>query len=211
MHGPPLVGWLLVAVGTATGVYCLHRARSGGAGERGAARGDALMGLGMAAMAVPVATPAVARPWGAVLFAAVFGAAGLHALVLARRRADSHHLHHAVGAFAMVYMALAMTGTSATGHGGGHRPAGTPLLTGLLLVYFAVYVVRTLAAIVPVPAALPGEPAWRSRAATGAASATGASGASGTGGPSPVRGRAELTGACRVSMGIGMLAMLLTM
>ncbi|MFI0742872.1 DUF5134 domain-containing protein [Streptomyces sp. NPDC021100] len=202
MHGPPLVGWLLVVVGTAAGVYCLHRARSGAAGERRAARGDAVMGLGMAAMAAPVTVPA-GRPWGAVAFAALFAAAGVHALVAARRGADAHRLHHAVGAFAMVYMALAMAGTPAGGHGGaggaghgeGHHPAGTPLLTGLLLVYFAVYVVRTLAAIVPVPAARAAPPGT----------------SPGMTAPPLPRVRLELTGACRVSMGIGMLAMLLTM
>ncbi|MBZ4322066.1 DUF5134 domain-containing protein [Streptomyces huiliensis] len=197
MHGPPLVGWLLVVVGTVAGGYCLHRARSGAAGERRAARDDAVMGLGMAAMAAPVTVPG-GRPWGAVAFAALFVAAGVHALVAARHRADAHRLHHAVGAFAMVYMALAMAGAPAGGHGGhgdGHPPAGTPLLTGLLLVYFAVYVVRTLAAIVPVPTARTAPPEALS-------------------GPAPpplTRGRLELTGACRVSMGIGMLAMLLTM
>ncbi|EMF02227.1 DUF5134 domain-containing protein [Streptomyces mobaraensis NBRC 13819 = DSM 40847] len=199
MHGPPLVGWLLVVVGTTAGMYCLLRARSGAAGERRAARGDAVMGLGMAAMAAPVWVP-TGRPWGAVAFAALFAAAGAHALVAARRGGDAHRLHHAVGAFAMVYMALAMAEAPGGGHGGAghpdaHHPAGTPLLTGLLLVYFAVYVVRTLAAIVPLPTAgtaPPGAPP-------------------GLTAPSLPRGRLELTGACRVSMGIGMLAMLLTM
>ncbi|MBC2874183.1 MULTISPECIES: DUF5134 domain-containing protein [Streptomyces] len=198
MHGPPLVGWLLVVVGTTAGVYCLHRARSGAAGERRAARGDAVMGLGMAAMAAPVSAP-TGRPWGAVAFAALFAAAGVHALVAARRGADAHRLHHAAGAFAMVYMALAMAGAPAGDHGGGHGdghpPAGTPLLTGLLLVYFAVYVVRTLAAIVPVPAARAAPPGT----------------SPGMTAPPLARARLELTGVCRVSMGIGMLAMLLTM
>ncbi|QLE75023.1 DUF5134 domain-containing protein [Streptomyces rectiverticillatus] len=196
MHGPPLIGWLLVAVCAATGAYCLVRLRTGAGGERRAVGSDALMGLGMAAMAVP---PAVVdtRPWGALLFAVVFGAAGVHALVgVARGRADSHHLHHAVGAFAMVYMALAMAGTpmggraehtgaaAATHAATAHVPAGTPLLTGLLLVYFAVYVVRTVAVLVPVTVAA-GQVSWP--------------------------GRPDLTHACRLSMGIGMLAMLLTL
>ncbi|GAA0472249.1 DUF5134 domain-containing protein [Streptomyces sp. NPDC046215] len=189
MHGPPLVGWLLVALCAATGVYCLARIRAGAATEHRATGGDALMGLGMAAMAVPTAVLDT-RPWGAPLFAVIFGAAGLHALVVvARGRTESHHLHHAVGAFAMVYMALAMAAAPMSGHarhpGTGHEPAGTPLLTGLLLVYFAVYVVRTVAVLVPVVAVTSGEATWS--------------------------GRPNLTNACRLSMGIGMLAMLLTL
>ncbi|MEU7166014.1 DUF5134 domain-containing protein [Streptomyces morookaense] len=205
MHGPPLVGWLLVVLCTATGAYCLLGMRAGAAGERRAAGSDALMGLGMAAMALPAGMPA-ATPWGAVLFAVVFGAAGVRALITARRRGEAHQLHHAVGAFAMVYMALAMAGAPSDGrmehtehmeHGGAmHGPAGTPLLTGLLLVYFAVYAVRATARIVPVPAAVAaGDGSWRCGAARG-----------------PERpGRRELTTACRLSMAIGMLAMLLTL
>ncbi|WP_424891005.1 DUF5134 domain-containing protein [Streptomyces sp. XH2] len=194
MHGPPLIGWLLVALCAATGAYCLVRLHAGPGGERRAVGSDALMGLGMAAMAVP-ATVLDTRPWGALLFAVVFGAAGVHTLVaVARSRLDTPHLHHAVGAFAMVYMALAMAGGPVGGgsvHAGttahaaaAHEPAGTPLLTGLLLVYFAVYVVRTVAVLVPVTVAS-GQLTWP--------------------------GRPDLTHACRLSMGIGMLAMLLTL
>ncbi|MEU4213199.1 DUF5134 domain-containing protein [Streptomyces sp. NPDC026206] len=195
MHGPPLVGWLLVVLCAATGAYCLVRTRAGAAGERRAAGGDALMGLGMAAMAVPAAVLDT-RPWGHAVFAAVFGAAGLRTLALARRHRGAHHLHHAVGAFAMVYMALAMAGSPAGAHAGhaaaAREPAGAPLLTGLLLVYFAVYVVRGAATMVPCVATAPG----------------------GAGRPGHDReraGRPELTRACRLSMGIGMLAMLLTL
>ncbi|MFF7729026.1 DUF5134 domain-containing protein [Streptomyces sp. NPDC008001] len=194
MHGPPLIGWLLVALCAATGSYCLVRLHAGAGGERRAAGSDALMGLGMAAMAVPT-TVLDTRPWGALLFAVVFGAAGIHVLLgVARGRAETQHLHHAVGAFAMVYMALAMAGGPTGGHGvhagtaahaaTAHEPAGTPLLTGLLLVYFAVYVVRTVAVLVPVTVAA-GQVNWP--------------------------GRPDLTHACRLSMGIGMLAMLLTL
>ncbi|GAA2709971.1 MULTISPECIES: DUF5134 domain-containing protein [Streptomyces] len=178
MHGPPLAGWLLVVLGTATGAYCLLRARTGAAGERRSAADDAVMGLGMAAMAVP-ATAWDTAPWRPVLLAALFAAAAVRALM------TGHHLHHTVGALAMVYMSVAMVPASTQGtHTGHHRPAGTPLLTGLLLLYFAAYVVRTAAAVVPVPA-----PA---------------------GGPPRPPGR-ELTHACRLSMAIGMLTMLLTL
>ncbi|MEU7042126.1 DUF5134 domain-containing protein [Streptomyces varsoviensis] len=186
MHGPPLVGWLLVTLCALTGAYCLVRIR-GAAERRRATGGDALMGLGMAVMAVPSGV-LDQRPWGPPLFGVVFGAAGLRALLLSRGTiAQAHHLHHAVGAFAMVYMALSMTGGAAgpAHHAGGHVPAGTPLLTGLLMVYFAVYVVRTVARLVPTVAIATGE--------------------------LPLPGRAELTNACRLSMGIGMLAMLLTL
>ncbi|MFI1798051.1 DUF5134 domain-containing protein [Streptomyces sp. NPDC020379] len=191
MHEPPLIGWLLVALCAATGAYCLVRAGARNPAEARSTGGDALMGLGMAVMAVPTAG-LTSHPWGAPVFAAVFGAAGLRSLLVARGRTEQHlhHLHHAVGAFAMVYMALAMAGSPMSGHTGsahaeGHVPAGTPLLTGLLLVYFAVYVVRTVAALVPVVAATSGEAPWP--------------------------GRPNLTNACRLSMGIGMLAMLLTL
>ncbi|KNB52236.1 DUF5134 domain-containing protein [Streptomyces caatingaensis] len=205
MQGPPLVAWLLVVLSAATGAYGLYRARAGAAGERRAAYGDALMGLGMAVMALPFAAWA-GRPWGAALLAGVFAASGLYAVALyavglyavglravggraagrlsfspARGRGGggAGHLHHAVGAFAMVYMVLAMAGGHA-GHRGRHHGAGIPLLTGVLLVYFAGYVVRSAAALVP------GRP--------GAAAARP--------GPSP---------AGRISMGTGMLTMLLTM
>lgn len=41
MHGPAWVGWLLVLLGVAAGVYCLARARTGPVAQRArrAARG----------------------------------------------------------------------------------------------------------------------------------------------------------------------------
>lgn len=100
MHTPPLVGWLLVLLCTAAGAYCLVRARTGPDAYRGDARGEGLMALGMGAMALP-ASAVTPPPWSPWMFTAAFAAAGVWAL--ARR-----HLHHAVGTFAMVYMALAM-------------------------------------------------------------------------------------------------------
>jgi hypothetical protein len=182
VHGPASSGWLLVALCAVTGAYCLLRMRSGAEEQRRAAGGEALMGFGMAAMAVPAAVftpPAWAWPG----YAAVFGAAGLRALWAAR---DSrHHLHHLVGAGAMVYMSLVMAG-SPGGHS--HGGSGIPLLTGALLLYFTGYVLLTGVRLVPVAAVADG---------------------GGT-----VRGwgdRPELARACRLSMGIGMLAMLLTL
>ncbi|MBQ0853675.1 DUF5134 domain-containing protein [Streptomyces sp. BH-SS-21] len=179
MHGPGAgsAGWLLVALCAATGAYCLLRMRSRVEEQRRTAGGEALMGFGMAAMAVPAAVPAPPR-WAWVVYAAVFGATALRALWAARNSA--HHLHHLVGAFAMVYMAAMMAS-------GTH--AGIPVLTGVLLAYFTAYVLWTGTRLVPVAA---GGPAGDLRA--------------------PGWGdRLELARACRLSMGIGMLAMLLTL
>ncbi|KAA6224436.1 DUF5134 domain-containing protein [Streptomyces albofaciens JCM 4342] len=195
MHGPPWVGWLLVLLCAGAGAYCLSSVRRGTAAQRREARGEALMALGMAVMALPAST--VAQPsWTPWVFAVVFGAAGLWALL---RR----HPHHAVGAAAMVYMALAMVTVPGGGPlSGGHAahmegmertasmgPGGLPLLTGLLLAYYAVYVVA--AGVRLAPSTAPGTP--------GAA-------------VTPVRAAwPEVVGACRVAMGIGMFAMLLTL
>jgi len=196
VHGPPWVGWPLVLLCAAAGAYCLVRSRTCPAGERAAARGEGLMALGMAAMAWP--TSAAALPaWSPWLFTAVFGAAGLWAL--ARR-----HLHHAVGAGAMAYMALAMAlppgeGGGSAGHlnamghpagmgpMGGSAPGGVPVLTGLLLLYFTVYVIAAGVRLAP------------------AAVTTGPDGPVADAGPPAV------LRACRVAMGIGMLAMLLAL
>jgi hypothetical protein len=181
VHGPASPGWLLVALCAATGAYCLLRMRSSVEEQRRAAGGEALMGFGMAAMAVPstVFTPPV---WTWPLYAAVFGTAALRALWSAR--SSMHHLHHLVGATAMVYMAVAMA-TSPGGHH--HGGSGVPAVTGLLLVYFTGYVLLSGARLVPVAVA-----------------------AAGTG---TVRwgDRPELARACRLSMGIGMVAMLLAL
>jgi hypothetical protein len=182
VHGPASPGWLLVALCAATGAYCLLRMRSTVEDQRRAAGADALMAFGMAAMAVPAAvfTP---PSWVWTGFAAVFGAAGLHALWSAR--ASAHHLHHLVGSSAMVYMAVAMAASrgSHPGHGG----SGIPLLTGGLLLYFTGYVLLSGVRLVPV-------------AAGGAAIAGGSVGWG---------DRPELARACRLAMGIAMVAMLL--
>ncbi|MET9802028.1 DUF5134 domain-containing protein [Streptomyces sp. NPDC006368] len=201
MHVPAMSGWLLVVLCGVTGAYCLARMRCCRAGQRITAGGEALMGLGMAAMALP------ASPGWWPVYAAVFGAASLHAVWQARRGA--RHLHHLVGSLAMVYMAVAMAGAvggmgggagagtvpgAHAGHGGpgwampggvwGAVSGGVPLVTGALVAYYCVYVLRTGARLVPV--------------------AAGAGGVTVRGEPGPAR-------ACRVSMGTAMLAMLLTL
>ncbi|MEU8629697.1 DUF5134 domain-containing protein [Streptomyces sp. NPDC048669] len=195
MHGPAVSGWLLMALCALTGAYCLLRTRSGTGEERRTARAEALMGFGMAAMAVPAAV--VAPPaWGWAVYAALFGVAALRALWFSRR--SGHHLHHLVGSSAMVYMAVVMgPGGSAHGGHGSHTMAaagGAPLLTGLLLAYYAAYVLRSGTRLIPV-----------------AATTTG--GGTVVGGP-PAAGwanRPELALACRLTMGISMFAMLLTL
>ncbi|TLS47871.1 DUF5134 domain-containing protein [Streptomyces montanus] len=178
MHGATSQGWLLVALCAATGTYCLLRMRSPVEEQRRTAGGEALMGFGMAAMAVPAAALTPPR-WAWLGYTAVFGAAALRALWAART--GPHHLHHLVGASAMVYMAAAMAR-------GAH--SGVPVLTGVLLVYFTAYVLWTGTRLVPVAVA------GHER-----------------GGARPARwgDRPELSRACRLSMGIGMLAMLLTL
>ncbi|MFE6487448.1 DUF5134 domain-containing protein [Streptomyces sp. NPDC057757] len=181
MHGPASPGWLLVALCAATGAYCLLRMRSAVEEQRRTAGGEALMGFGMAAMAVPAAV-AVPPRWAWLAYAAVFGVAAVRGLWVART--SPHHAHHLVGVCAMVYMAGAMAASPGRhGHGG----SGVPLLTGALLLYFTGYVLRAGLRLLPV------------------ASVAGGSGTVGW------ADRPELSQACRLSMGIAMLAMLVTL
>jgi hypothetical protein len=204
MHGPPLVAWLLVALSVAAAAACLVRREAGD---------EALMGAGMAVMAVPMSV-LDPWPWGAAPFAAVFAGATVRALLRARHR-RGHHLHHAVCSAAMVYMAVAMAGAGAshTGHAGhaGHAAAGLPVLTGLLLAYFAAYALRAGMLLVAAPA-----PGGRisAAAATAGGPGSGPAGPLGSGVPASAgrrRHAPEVAIACRVSMALGMLAMLLAL
>ncbi|MEV7426583.1 DUF5134 domain-containing protein [Streptomyces sp. NPDC091212] len=204
MHGPATAGWLLVALCAVSGGLCLLRTRSGVAEQRGSAGGEALMGFGMAAMAVPAAVLTPPR-WIWLVYGVVFGGAALHALLPARGRMRGrrhpHRSHHLLGMLAMVYMAGAMAAAPSgahTAHAAGGA-GGAPLLTGALLVYFTGYVLWAGSRLVPLPA--------------GAAGAAGAAGVAGARGPTGLWGwgdRPELAFACRLSMGVAMLAMLLT-
>ncbi|MFD4985085.1 DUF5134 domain-containing protein [Streptomyces sp. NPDC058374] len=187
MHGPVSAAWLLVALCLASGAYCLLRMRAPGPGGQGAA-GEALMGFGMALMAVPAAFVTLPpAAWSAG--AAAFTATGVHAALTARR--SPHHLHHLVGSAAMVYMSLVMA-VAPTAHHAHAGPGGLPALTGLLLVYFAGYALIAGVRLIPAPATSPG-------------------------GPGPATGRpwwgdrAELALVCRLTMAIAMVAMLLAM
>ncbi|MFB6893336.1 DUF5134 domain-containing protein [Kitasatospora sp. NPDC056327] len=195
MHGPDLVSWLLAALTAASGAYCLSRLRhapcapAGSAGAADSLAGgrrrlhpghesdlaEGLMGCGMAVMAL-TGTTVPGEVWAWVYgppAVALLLAAAVHP---ARR---THRLHHAVGALAMTYMALAMS--SGAGHAGHRAAMGSPVLTGALLAYFGGYAL------------------W-----------SGSRLLSGPGG-SVVVASAGLPRACRLSMGIGMFAMLLTM
>ncbi|MYV44254.1 DUF5134 domain-containing protein [Streptomyces sp. SID2888] len=182
MHGPASPGWLLVALCAVTGAYCLLRMRSAVEKQRRAAGGEALMGFGMAVMAVPAAV-AVPPSWAWTACAAVFGTAALRALWAART--DAHHLHHLAETSAMVYMAVTM------GASGGHHAhgGGVPALTAVFLLYFAGYALLSGVRLVPVAAVSP------------------------AGGVRTVGwgDRPELARACRLSMAIAMLAMLMTL
>ncbi|MFF2847871.1 DUF5134 domain-containing protein [Streptomyces sp. NPDC058001] len=204
MHAPASAAWLLVALCAASGAYCLLRMRSAVEEQRRAAGGEALMGFGMAAMAVPAAfvTPPRAM-W--LVCAVVFAAAGLRSAAAIRprgaeaTRGDAHQLHHLVGAVAMVHMSVAMA-ASPGGHAG-HGGSGAPVLTGALLLYFAAYVLRAGTRLMPVTA---GRPGHGHGGGTGTATLGTGNGTLGWG------DRPELARACRLSMGIAMFAMLLT-
>ncbi|MFW6693282.1 DUF5134 domain-containing protein [Streptomyces sp. MAR4 CNX-425] len=191
MHGPPLTSLLLAALCAGVGGLCLLRMRAVAAGERRGAAEDALMGLGMAAMALPAA--GLPEAWTAGAFAAVFGAAFVRALLPSRaaghHRYHPHHLHHAVGALAMVYMAVAMGTADHGGHGGHGAAGGLPLVTGALLAYYLLYVLHG---------------GLRPHAAGAGAPAGGGRTGGWTASP-------ELAGACRVCLGTAMAAMLLAL
>ncbi|MEU8709263.1 DUF5134 domain-containing protein [Streptomyces sp. NPDC048565] len=209
MHGPALSGWLLMVLCGATGAYCLLRSRTGTGRERTSARAEALMGFGMAAMAVPAALLTLPE-WMWAVYAVVFGAAALHAVVYARAR--GHHLHHLVGSLAMVYMAVAMAPGAAHATGGGHAghgaaagsAGGLPVLTGALLVYYALYVLHSAGRLIPAPPPV-GVPAGGSGSPSRGGGGHGGTAARAWG------ARPELALACRLTMGIGMFAMLLTL
>ncbi len=202
MHGGALAGWLLMVLCAVSGAYCLLRTRTGTPRERRTARSEALMGFGMAAMAVPAAV--LSHPdWAWAVYAVLFGAAALRALRPALR--GGHHLHHLVGSLAMVYMAVAMapavTGSGGGGHAGHEVAAGAggiPVLTGVLLLYYAFYVLGSAGHLLP-----------RTAIAPAGGAIVGGPGTGGFGGGTD--GRPELTTACRLTMGIGMFAMLLTL
>ncbi|TGZ01652.1 DUF5134 domain-containing protein, partial [Streptomyces rhizosphaericola] len=91
------------------------------------------------------------------------------------------------------------------GHGaaGGGGTGGLPLLTGALLVYFALYVLRSAGHLIPAGTAVAG---FAGGSAEGVVRGGGGGGPGGT-----AAGGSELTAACRLTMGLAMFAMLLTL
>ena len=180
MHGPALVAWLLVALSAAAAASCLLRRE---------ARDEALVAVGMAVMAVPLSVFDPPR-WGPGTLAVVFAAVTVHALRPSGPR-TAHRMHHSLCAAAMVYMAAAMAGAgpahTAQGAHAGHASVGTPLLTGVLLVYFAGYVLRAGTRLVATAGPHP------------------------PGGAIRLRHAPEVAAACRVAMALAMFAMLLTL
>jgi hypothetical protein len=188
-HGPELVGWLLVALCAGTGGYCLGWAARGPGPGRPSAAADGAMGLGMAAMAVPGVSVAHGSFLSASLaagFAAFFAAVTAWVAVLPGA-GGVQRAHHVLESLAMVYAALAMTVAAAFG---GHAAAGLPPLTAALLLYLATYLLLGTA-----PRLVP----------AGGGPPPGAHGA----------GRAprapEVVAACRLALGLGTVAMLVTL
>ncbi|MFF7638379.1 DUF5134 domain-containing protein [Kitasatospora sp. NPDC008050] len=195
MDGPAVLSWLLALLTAGTGGICLLRLRrtTGAAPDRG--RGsdamEAAMGLGTAAMI------ALGDRLPAALWVVLFGLLCAGSLGAAAGRGAggrrAHRLHHAVGAAAMAYMALAMGGAPQQ-HAGMAMPMGRPAVTGLLLVYFGCYALWSGSRLLTVPGH-PGSP--------GAPGTLGTSVLGDRGGPLPQ--------ACRLAMGVGMFAMLLVL
>ena len=195
MHGSAVVDWLLTGLMGATGFYCLARLLRPGAApaERRLDASEALKGLGMAAMALPYGPTRGTPVW---LWAVLFGGAAAWSLAEGLRPGHrGHHLYHAVGHLAMVYMAVVAASSmpGMAGMAAGPSSAGSPLLTGTLLLFFGGYSL-----------------------VSGVRLVGGGLGA----GAGPVRGGSvagrllaapELPNACRTVLGIGMFAMLLSM
>jgi hypothetical protein len=147
MRDAGVLGWLLVLLCGGTGLYCAARLclrRSAPRADRAADGTEAVMSLGMAAMAAGVAAPTG-------LWVAVYGSAALLSLgaVLLATGHRLHHAYHCLGHAAMVYMAVAMSGSTVSsdampgmaGMAGmtgmaDMPPRGLPALTGTLLVAF---------------------------------------------------------------------------
>lgn len=203
MHGPAAVGWLLTGLMGATGLYCLVRLvrRTASRAERELDASEALKGLGMAAMAVPLGLGQQVPP---AVWVVLFGVAAVWSLGVglfpagpASQGHRGHHLYHGVGHLAMVYMAVVMGADAAMpGMAGMASPtvaAGVPLITGALLVFFGGYAVLAGARLIAAPAFAGGGAPGRGSVAT------------------RLLGAPELPQACRMVLGLGMFTMLLSM
>ncbi|GAA3865446.1 DUF5134 domain-containing protein [Streptomyces sedi] len=192
MDGPELVCWLLVAVCGGAGAWCLARLRRAAPGGRQGPALEAAMGLAMALMAAGMAGGPAAPDWVLVAVSAATVAGALPPLGLRAR----HRAHHAVEGAGMLYMAWAMAGGAHGAHAAHGAGAGVPALTGALLLYCALHVLRTAPRLVPAgPGAEPAAP-----------------GGDPGGGRGGGRGdEDEVAVACRLALTVGMAAMLLAM
>ncbi|WP_042396097.1 DUF5134 domain-containing protein [Streptacidiphilus carbonis] len=219
MHGPAAVGWLLTGLMGATGLYCLVRLvrRTASRAERELDASEALKGLGMAAMALPLGTGRQVPPavWVVLFGLAALWSLGAGLLPMTGSGTSSghppghrgHHLYHGVGHLAMVYMALVMgTGAGTTGAGAAmpgmagmaDQAAGTggsPAVTGALLVFFGGYAVLAGARMIAVPVPAGGGTGTARRGSVA----------------NRLLGAPELPQACRMVLGLGMFTMLLAM
>ncbi|WP_232033111.1 DUF5134 domain-containing protein [Streptomyces lincolnensis] len=132
--GTLALSWSIAVVAALVAAVSAVRVMTTGGEARFAAGGDLLMGLSMAAMALP-ATVAWYAEFG-MWWSAAFTVLGLGAVALAVKHTRErgwtygrHWVHLIVGSLGMVIMTLAMTSTSsgpvlALGHG--HAMAGMP-------------------------------------------------------------------------------------
>ena len=141
--GSQVIDILLAAV--CLGIGVLHLGTS--AGRRGEAVAHGVMGLGMAAMFVPSLDPMPAGAW-----IAVFAALGVWAAAAALRESDRDgrgvHVHHFVGAAAMMFMVL----TPAHQHGGVGGPDGSSLLLAIVALGFTAWFLADVARMLTNPA-----------------------------------------------------------
>ncbi|MFJ4093533.1 DUF5134 domain-containing protein [Kitasatospora sp. NPDC089913] len=189
MHGPHLVSWLLAVLTAASGGYCLSRLRRTPCTP---AAPPAVTGPGrlhaheadLAEGLMGFGMAAMAIAGTAVpgeVWAWVYGPPTVLLVLAAARRPDRRAHRLHHAVGALAMTYMALVMTAAPGHTGHHPASGPPALTGALLAYFGGYAL------------------W-----------SGSRLLSGSGSTAAVAS-AGLPRACRLSMGIGMFAMLLTM
>ncbi|WP_371495708.1 DUF5134 domain-containing protein [Kitasatospora sp. NBC_00374] len=193
MHGPALVTWLVAALAVGAAALCLVRLRGpgcvGAAGHRPDRESDtaeALMALGMAGMTLlpgPLWGWLFTVPAGALLLGALGPVLARTAPGPAPRSVPGPGAHRLHhGIGALAMVYMALAMGSPPAHAHHTSAPGLPAVTGVLLVYFGGYALWSGSRLLSAPA-----------------------------GPRPAPADGGLGRACRVAMGIGMFAMLLTM
>lgn len=220
MSGPAWLSGTLAAVMIVVSGYCLARLGISVLRHRPTDRGvDAvhvLMGVAMVGMFVPSLRVLRAGGWEVVFAAGIvwFGIRWLGSLSgrSQKGRVPWHHLHHAVGCAAMVYMLAAAVSAARAGHGaramGGTGIPLPALVLAIALLAFVISTVDRISSLAPVAAyslaTRPGPPGWRSAGAGAHPSPAGvrpelASGASGPAipdAPAPARLPAPASASC---------------